>query len=121
MTNILKAIIEAKEKGLTHFGIRGEDRKLAVGAKLDNSFDWDFENDCPSTEKLNGTCATGFDYLWLIDEDDADDLETIKKALEHHKAHYSYSYTYIIAGVDSEYGDDENEVIIGGAEVIFVL
>lgn len=121
MTNILKAIIEANNRGLTHFGIRGEDRELTIGAQLDNSYDWDYENDCQSTEKLNGTCATKFDYLWLFDSEDEDDLNTIAKAIEYHKENYRYSHTYIIAGVDSEYGDDENEVIIGGAEVICTL
>ena len=121
MKNILKAILKANENGLAHFGIRGDDRVLEVGTHLDNSFDWDCENDCQSEEKLNGTCTTGFGYMWLTGEDDEDDLETIVRTIEYHKKSYNYNNLYIVAGTDIENGSDENEVIISGAEIIYVL
>ena len=116
---ILKAIEESKKGDNRYFGIRGDDVSFEIGTYLEDSFGWDYENDCQSEEKLNGTCATKIDYLWFDGEEE--DIETIAKALEYHKKAYGYKYTVIVAGTDQEYGADENESIIRNAQVIYTL
>lgn len=116
---ILKAIEESKKSDNRYFGIRGDDVSFEIGTCLEDSFDWDYENDRQSEEKLNGTCTTKIEYLWLDDEEE--DIETIAKALEYHKKSYGYKYTAIVAGTDQEYGADENETIIRNAQVIYKL
>lgn len=116
---ILKTIKEAGEGNNGYFGIRGDDVSFEIGTCLEDSFDWDYENDRQSKEKLNGTCATKIGYLWFDSEEE--DIETIAKALEYHKKSYGYKYTTIVAGTDQEYGADENETIIRNAQVIYKL
>ena len=117
INEILKAIEEAKKSDNRYFGVRGDDVSFEIGTYLDDSFDWDYENDCQSEEKLSGTCATKIDYLWLDGEEQ--DIEAIAKALEYHKKAYRYKYTTIIAGTEEEYGSDEKETIIRNAQVIY--
>lgn len=116
INEILKAI---KESGCRYFGVRGDDKDFEIGTCLEDSYDWDYENDCQSENKLNGTCATKIDYLWFDGEEE--DIETIAKALDYHKKAYGYKYTTVIAGTDEEYGADENEAIIRNAEVIYKI
>lgn len=116
---ILKAIEESMKGDNRYFGIRGDDVSFEIDTCLEDSFDWDYENDRQSEEKLNGTCTTKIGYLWFDDEED--DIETIAKALEYHKKSYGYKYTTIVAGTDQEYGADENETIIRDAQVIYKL
>ena len=114
--NILKAIEKAMNEGNRYFGIRGDNVDFEIGTQLDSSYDWDYDNDCQSDSKLNGTCSTAIGYLWFDGE--IEDEETIEKALNYHKENYRYKYVTIIAGTDQEYGADENEAIIKNAEVI---
>ena len=120
---ILKAMMKAKENNswINCFGLRTENRELNVGDELGCSLAWDEENDRPYEDKyLDGICATGFGYLWLIDEDDEDDLKAIEKAIEIHSA-YNGAHTYLVAGTGFEYGNDEEEIVIAGSEVIAVI
>lgn len=120
MSEMINEILKAmKESGCRYFGVRGDNKEFEIGTLLDNSYGWDYENDCQSEEKLNGTCATKFDYLWFDGEEE--DVETITKALEYHKKTYQYKYTTIIGGDEQEYGADENETLISNAQVIYKI
>ena len=119
INEILKAMEESKESGNRYFGIRGDDVCFEIGTYLENSLDWDYENDCQSEEELNGTCATKIGYLWFDGE--KEDAETIAKAIDYHKKAYGYKHTTVIAGAEEEYGADENETIIRNAQVIYKI
>lgn len=119
LNEILEAIKKANKEGYRYFGIRGDNVKFEIGTYLDNSYDWDYENDCQSEEKLSGTCSTGIGYLWYDGEQE--DLDTIEKAIKLNETTYAYNYRTVIAGESAEYGEDEDELIISGAKVIYVI
>jgi hypothetical protein len=98
------------------YGIRTDDREFAIGDNLPNSRDTYWEND--EERELDGTCATGFGYLWYDD----DDMGEVKKALATHLGiGYEGAHMYLIAGTGFDYGDDEAEVIIENAQVVAIL
>ncbi len=117
----MKAITDVNEKSnnIRCYGIRGDDIDITIGQKLDASFDWDYEYDRPSTNKLNGTCAVNIGYLWFDGEDD--DINLVKAAYDYLVSEYGYKNISVIAGTDFEYGADEKEVIIKNAEVIYIF
>lgn len=99
------------------YGIRSDDRVLAAGDELSNSYDW---TDLTGNTQLDGTCATGMGYLWYDGE--ADDLDTVTRALATHaKKLYDGQHLYLISGDDCEDGDDEAEVIISNAKVVAAI
>lgn len=120
ITEIAKTIAKAfDEKGYTYFGVR-TGRIAEIGEKLEPSHDWDYENDCSSDEMLSGTCSTGIGGLWFDGE--PEDEEEIEKAISRHiKNNYVGEMTYIIGGNRSEYGNDDGEMIIANAEVIYIV
>lgn len=114
---ILSAI-EANKRQYTAFGIRGDSRLFSVGEELpcsQNMLDDLYDHETQTYPLLDGTCAIGFGYLWFDGE--AEDLETIETAIAKCQK-YGYDHMYLIAGYDSQYGDDDGEVIITGAEVV---
>lgn len=107
-------------------GIRTDERLLNVGDELGSSRDWAAED---AAREINfeeveiycdGTCATGFGYLWFDEDSKEDDLKTIEKAILLNKS-YPGEHMYLIAGDGSEYGNDDAEVILSNAVVIAVL
>lgn len=116
--NAVKEIINAYEnKGYQYFAVR-TGRVAKVGEILEPSHDWDFENDLPSDELLDGTCGTNIETIWFDDEEEV--AEALEKAIAENKG-YPGEMQYIIAGNSSEYGDDPHEVIIEDAEVIYII
>lgn len=117
-------IIKVIEENRNHYcvyGLRSDDRHFEPGQELPCSRNMiDDLYDCESGEYplLDGTCATGFGYLWFDGE--GEDLETVKKAIELNSS-YKCAHMYLIAGFDYEYGDDEGELVIKGAEVVCEL
>ena len=113
------AEMEANRRNYSCFGIRTDAGVHSVGDELECSrnFDTVCEED---DELLNGTCATGFGMIWYDGEQD--DIDEINKALEVN-ARYDYpgSHKYLIGGYGFEYGNDEKEVIIIGAEVVAII
>lgn len=117
-TEIMDAITENKRK-YTVFGIRGDDRSFAASEDLpcsQNMVDDLYDHETGEYPLLDGTCATGFGFFWFDGDDE--DIETVQKALDYNKEKYSYKNHYLIGGYDYEYGDDEHELIIKGAEVV---
>lgn len=110
---VLNALIENGHK-FGCYGLRTDSRVLNVGDELGCSRDLYWEN----TEEtyLNGTCATGFGYLWY----DEDDIDEVRKALKRQQD-YDGAHMYLIAGDSSEYGDDPQEIIIKNAVVVAVI
>ena len=117
-------IIKANEHNFRSFGIRTCNDEYVIGDECAASYNWDDERDEEDWELLDGTCATGFDYLYLYDdpteEDIADDVAAIEKALEINRK-YRGKHMYLIAGMGDEYGNDEAEIIISGAEVLAIV
>lgn len=111
------------------WGIRYDDREFQVGDELPNSYDW-CDCDCPEEERpeLDGTCAIlvseefGFlDYLDGNQPADCGELDMYKWAMEHN---YGKKHIYLVAIEGHwgyEAGQDENEIIMTGAEVVRVI
>lgn len=121
--NIKEAARAIMNSNYEIFGIRhiAPDESYKVGDYTRNSYDWDNENDLSSYEtnpkELDGTSAyfTGIDTL-----DDEEQIETkILSALEESKV---YSGAAILLGGDRyDWGNDDNEVIIEDAEVLYIF
>ena len=119
---VLRAIKDANStKGYQYFGVRGDEFSHQIGQILEQSCDWDYENDCPSSEKLCGACCTGIEALWLDEESKEDNIDKIKKAIEFHFALYNYKHIAIIGGKTSEHGVQEREMVIENATVLYKL
>lgn len=109
---ILNKIESIRANG-AFFGIRCTDEIHQIGEELECSYDSNTE------EQLEGTCATGFGHLWFDGEQD--DLDEIEKALEINQM-YEGEHRYLVYGrYGTEYGEDEQEVILTGAEVVAVI
>lgn len=116
--SLIKTIRERKFRVI---GIRSlwDDEKYNIGDICRCSYDWNHEYDRSTygyeNVEFNGTCAinTEIDLYW--DEDE----EIIEKIEETYKKAYWHTDVVIIAGNQWEYGEDDNEVIIEDAEVIF--
>lgn len=119
----IREITEAITKNYNNynvFGIRSCDDDLNVGDELANSYD-QRDDVYDDHIELNGTCATSFGSMWLsddVDYYDEHDYKCIERALEIQRGYDCYKHQYIIAGDSSEYGDDEDEIIIRNAVVI---
>lgn len=117
-------VIKENERNYCVFGIRTCDECLSIGDTASDSYNWDDEKDESEWERLDGACATGFGYLWLVndptEEDIAEDVATIEKAMKINAA-YRGKYTYLVAGMNSQYGNDEAEEIIERATVIAII
>lgn len=121
---ILKVLREEYNKEgsrFTVFGLRGEDREMKVGDNCNLSMQ---EMDDVEPYELDGTCAVGFGYLSLDESDEESDLEAIENAIKTAEK-YRYSHYYVVAGTSSEYGVDDDEIIISdyndGAAVIYAI
>ena len=74
----------------------------------------------PKPVAQDPSSSTGFGHLWLDDDSIDEDIDASSRAWEI-DACYRGKHTYLIAGMDSEYGNDESEIIISRAEVIAVI
>ena len=121
--NIKEAVRTIMDSNYEIIGIRHitSDESYKVGDYARNSYDWDIENDVSSYEtdpkELDGTSA------YFTDIDTLDDEEEVEKklliALEESKV---YSGAAILLGGDRyDWGNDDNEVIIEDAEVLYIF
>lgn len=122
----LEQVLEIMESNTGYYGFRGASKRdlevLKNGEYLDASLDlWD-ERDCDyrkDTDKLNGTSAiTVTEYM---------DMDELKNRHEYAKVyadnHHKTGIVLLVYGDNSEYGDDEREVVLkcdfeNGAKVI---
>lgn len=117
-TQEILSAIEANEKQYAAFGIRGDSRLFSAGEELpcsQNMVDALYDHETKTYPLLDGTCAVGFGFLWF--DGDAEDLETIEKAVAQCRE-YGYENMYLIAGYDYHDGDDDGEIVLVCAEVI---
>lgn len=106
------------------FGIRTDERELAVGEEVPCSYNWSDDVDYDDAEQLDGTCATDISWMhWTDIEDEMDDIiDAVKKALElNNSLRYPGKHQYLIAGESYDYGNDDDEVIISNAVVVAVI
>lgn len=115
---ILKVIKSIRENG-AYFGIRSTDEILSVGDELACSRNWNEFDEEHDGDELDGTCCTGFSYLWFDGEQE--DIDTVEKAIAINDK-YMGKHQYLVYGrYGYEAGDDEQEVILSGAEVVAVI
>lgn len=106
------------------FGLRWDDREFKIGEELPKSHRW--EDGIETEEELNGTCAIMvsdesdfLDYLEGKEIADCGELDRYNSALK--KDPYLADHIYLVA-IEShwgwEWGEDENEIVMNGAEVV---
>jgi len=120
ITTIEELMQELESHKYNYYGLRGssaeELEKVNDGYLKECSSVW--EDGTPTDEKLNGTCAVGvFDEL---------PKSEIMSRYNTAKNRYSVDGTVLlIADSEQEYGNDENETILGhdgyGADVVAVV
>lgn len=108
------------------FGIRYDDREFKIGDELPKSNRW--EDGTDTEEQLDGTCAimvsdesNFLEYLDGMEEADCGELDRYNWALEQN---YNGKHIYLVAintGWGWEYGEDEGEVVMNGAEVVRII
>lgn len=95
-----------EEKEMTNYdvyAIRFDNREFEEGQEVPNSFHW--EDGQITNEELDGVCG-----LYI---------ENIEEAEKHLNASYEGKHVYIIGGNwGYEWGQDDNEIIISGAEIV---
>lgn len=132
MRKKLEEIIRSQEQGTT-FGVRGVDERLEIGQILGTSYQWDHEYDMSSIElgepvELGGVCATGIDsHNWLnyfVDLDNQEEVDELIDAIidaYRYNLNYPHDYRYLIVGqsVNHDLADDEREIILAAAVVLY--
>lgn len=102
------------------FGVRFCPFMVRCGEVLEPSYQWDIENDisCYETtgEQLHGTSAVDITEL-IIDASYMID-EAARQIFDIVTAQRYDGYPCIVRGAFSEYGQDEGEVLIDGAQVV---
>ena len=108
------------------FGVRFDDREFQIGDELPRSHRWD--DGSYTEEELSGTCAIFvsdesdfLDYLDGKQEADYGELDRYNEALH---AGYLGEHIYLVAINSSwgfEWGEDEHEIVMNGAEVVRVI
>lgn len=115
----VQEVIEIIESGkYNYYGFRkatDHDRDVMDRGYLDCSYDW-IDGD-QTEDQLSGSCAVGInDYM---------NEEQIIERFNQCRNHYSGSVMLLIADNRCEYGNDDNEVILGsngcGADVLGIV
>jgi hypothetical protein len=112
MNETITRIIEAaEEKGFTCFGVRKHHEIVTVGDSL--GFSTNYIDD-QEPEELPGICCIITSYDGFEVEDFEGDLAQLEQ--------YSYNdgSTILVGGRGFEYGNDQNEIIIENATVLWV-
>ena len=114
ITSIEELKEEIESDNYNYYGLRKateHDEEIMERGYLDCSFDWiDGEQ---TDEELNGTCAVSVNEYCNLEER----LEQVKKD-------YCGTTILLIADKYCEYGNDENEVILGngcGADIVAIV
>lgn len=121
ISNIDDLVKELESLNYEHYGLRGatnKDMSLLSRGYLDFSKDLDFEYDRPSDTEVDGTSA-------LVVGDTMTENQIVRL---YNRAKTMYSKTgvvLLIGGDDSDYGDDEDEIVISqgshGADVVAIV
>ena len=124
-------VFNGKAKDTHHInsvGIRFDNKAFRTGQSVPASYDW--IDSVRQKKKLPGTSAIGIgdgleqrdDGTILVDSPNHANLLTpsdIKRIAQRYR--YPWSHAYVIAGDDYGYGEDDKEVIIRDARVIYQL
>lgn len=107
------------------FGVRFCPYMVQGGEGLEASYQWDVENDvsCYETtgEQLAGTSAIDITELIIVFDQFYGVSEAARQIFEIITTAAYDGYPCIIRGAFSEYGQDEGEVLIDGAQVVVSL
>ena len=106
------------------WGVRYDDREFEVGEEIPNSHRW--ELGVHTDEELDGVCAISVsnetDFLEYLDgekEADGGELDRYNKAIANDEYYCEHTYLVMIeSNWGWEWGEDEDEIILSGAEVV---
>ena len=109
-----------KAKKYNYIGVRvvrnGE--IYTIGDVVNNSKDWDFENDNSSDVDLDGASAI---EVADIDFDETEEAKSLIIAAANVVRDYGKGQLVIIASNDVDYGDDPGEIVMSNAVVVGVI
>jgi hypothetical protein len=107
--------------GYSVLGLRGicPDEHYEIGDYARNSYDWDAENDCSSSEELNGTSTVAIDVSWL--DDAADLIERIENTIDDVAPYNGGEHIVLLGGRNSSHGTDGGEQVIVNAKVLAII
>lgn len=121
ITALIANIVDSeydKTHGLRIINIDHDNFDIAESDLVAPSHDWDFENDLPSDDVLDG-CST----IGLTDSDDAERIEKIiLKSAKLYGYNNKQSKLVLVSGDNMGYGNDDGEVLIDGiANKVFLI
>ena len=108
---IAKEINKIMNQKSSVFGLRVIDYSKSVGDVVEYSFDWDFENDCQSSNHLDGCSTIALPCVY----DDDDCLIEIETIIKFCLKSYKGKNLLLVSGEHSGFGDDHNELLISDA------
>lgn len=109
---------QGKHKVHYIYAVRSSYDEYSIGEELPNSHRW--EDNVDTGEELDGTCGTEINFGYYPEIEDV--VEALRDAADFNANKMMYGgTTYVIYGTMVEYGEDEREVVLGGAEVLAVL
>ena len=120
MKDLIKLIRSCE---FTRFGIRhlSNDENYGIGDEVRNSYDWNYELDHSTYEdeepvELDGSCAYELD-IDSINDTDEEIQNKLNIVLEESKCYFG---NVVLLGSDwASYGNDENEIIMKYAQVLY--
>ena len=119
ITNISELMAELESGSYNYYGLRGahdSDLDKIGRGYLDCSYVW--EDGAQTDEQLGGTCAIGISDSLAVDE-------IQKRYGVAFKMYAENGTVLLIADKSQEYGNDENEVILGsngcGADIVAIV
>lgn len=109
--SIAKQIVEiiAPKSGV--FGLR-KTYDIGIGDDVPHSYDWDFENDCQSSDRLDGASTIALPEIFS--DDDFDDVLNLVNKMEK----YPGTKLILVSGDHAGFGDDNGELLISNGTVI---
>ena len=114
MNEISKEMSKKDQRFSYYLGLRGMYNDEGLG-EMKNSFVWDDGEQ--TDEQLNGTCAIVIGVWWDGPEFEISELE---KAIETAKSYGDGRYG-VLVGDNFVGGEDIDEVVISGAECVYVF
>lgn len=123
----IEELMNELENGSGYWGVRGaseHDIEVSDRGYLDCSLDLFDRRDCDydeEAEMLNGTCAIGINSF--MEEGTIE--ERYEQAMRYASNHHMTNVVYLLNDSNCEYGEDENEVILGsngyGANIVAIV
>lgn len=109
---------EAKKYNYIGVRVVRNNETYSIGDVVNNSKDWDFENDRSSDIDLNGASAI---EVVDVDFDETEEAKSLIIAASEIVRDYGKGQMVIIASNNVDYGDDPDEIVMSNAVVVGII